>query len=126
MKKEIIISCFLVAMLATAFVNIHFLIKLTDNVTKLIEESEKNAAKGAWDEAEKKAAEAAALWSESDAYTHLVLRHSEVESATDAIYAYIQQVYAKEEGAAKGAAQAAISRLTSISSIERIKLGSIF
>ncbi len=126
MKKEIIIGCFLVALLAAAFVNIHFLNKLTDNVTSLIEESETSALAGHWPEAERKAEEAADLWNSSETYTHLVLRHPETESATDAIYNLLAQVYAKEPGAMRGAAQAAIARLKSISSIEQIKLGSIF
>lgn len=126
MKKEILIGCFLIILLTTAFINIHFLNKLTDNVAHLIEESEKSAGQDDWVEAEKKAEEAAKLWTGSDAYTHLVLRHSEVESATEAIYEFMEEVYAREEGSTKGAAQAAISRLKSISSIEKVKLGSIF
>jgi TRAP-type C4-dicarboxylate transport system substrate-binding protein len=126
MKKEIFIGCFLLVLLAAALVNIYFLNKLTDNVTHLIEESEKSAEEKDWDKAEKKAEEAARLWADSDTYTHLVLRHPEVESATDAIYAFMAEIYGREEGTAKGAAQAAISRMKSISSIEQIKFGSIF
>lgn len=126
MKKEFIIGCFLALLLAASLVNIHYLNKLTDKVTGLIEDSEKSAEEMAWEKAEEKAEAAAKLWSDSEPYTHLVLRHPEVESATDAIYGYVAQVYARDDGAAKGAAQAAISRMKSISSIEQIKLGSIF
>jgi hypothetical protein len=126
MKKEMIIGCFLIVLLAASLINIYFLNRLTDNIVQLIEESEKNAEQGDWEKAEKKAEEAATLWSDSDTYTHLVLRHPEVESATDAVYEFMAQIYAKENGTAKGAAQAAISRMKSISSIEQIKFGSIF
>lgn len=126
MKKEIITGCFLIIMLAASFVNIHYLNKLTDDITQLIEESEAYAEKDDWVQAVKKAEEAAKRWSGSEPYTHLVLRHPEVEAATDAIYGYLEQIYAREKGGAKGAAQAAISRLKSLSSIEKIKPGSIF
>ncbi|NLT12812.1 MAG: DUF4363 family protein [Clostridiales bacterium] len=126
MKKEIIIGCLLVIMLAAAFVNIHYLNKLTDDITHLIEESGAYAEKSDWVQAEQKAEEAAKRWSDSESYTHLVLRHSELESTTDAIYGYMERIYAREKESAKGAAQAAISRLKSISSIEKIKPGSIF
>jgi hypothetical protein len=126
MLKEIIIGCFLALMLAAALVNIHFLTRLTDNVARMIEESERSAEKHDWDTAAQKAEEAVRFWSDSDTYTHLVLRHPETEDATDALYAYLQQVYAKEDGAVKGAAEAAITRMKSISSIEQVKLGSIF
>lgn len=126
MKKEIIIGCFLIALLVVSFVNIHYLTKLTDNVTNLIEEAEKYAFESNWELAEKKAEEASNLWENSETYTHVVLRHAEIESATDAIYGLLQQVYSKQTGALKGAAQAAISRMKSISSIEKIKFGSVF
>lgn len=126
MLKEILVGCFLVIMLAAAIVNIHFLNKLTDDITRLIEESSRSAEQGDWDSAAKKAEEAVRLWSDSDTYTHLVLRHPETEDATDALYALLQEVYAKEEGAVKGAAGAAAAHMKSISSIEQIKFGSIF
>lgn len=126
MKKEIIVACVLVLLLAAAVINIHFINKLTDNVTDLIEESAKYAMEEDWTKAEKKAEEAADLWTNSDTFTHLVLRHPEIEAATDAIYGFMEEIYAKETGAAEGAAKAAAARLKSISSLEQIKFGSIF
>jgi hypothetical protein len=126
MVKEPLVGCFLVLMLAAAIVNIHFLTKLTERVTGLIDEAEKSASEENWDKAVGKAEEAIGLWDGSDTYTHLVLRHSELESATDALYGFLEQVYAKEEGNAKGAAEAAKAHMKSISSIEQIKPGSVF
>lgn len=126
MKKEIIIACLLVLLLSLAIVNIHFMNKLTDNITFLVEEAQEYAQAEDWPNAEKKAEEAARLWTHSDTYTHIVLRHSEIEEATDALFSFLEQIYAKEPGASKGAAKAATARLNSISSIEQIKLGSIF
>ena len=126
MKKEIIITCVLVLLFTAAVINIHFINKLTDNVTDLIDESVKYAAEEDWAKAEKKAEEAADLWTNSDTFTHIVLRHPEIEAATDAIYGFVEEIYAKESGAAEGAAKAVTARLKSISSIEQIKLGSIF
>ncbi len=126
MKKEIITVCFLLLLLAAALVNTHFLGKLTGDVVALIEAAEKSALEDKWDEAEKKAEKAAQLWTGSDTYTHLVLRHNEIEAATDLLYGLLEQIYAKEEGAVRGAAQAVRARLESISSIEKIRFGSIF
>jgi hypothetical protein len=126
MLKEIFVGCFLALMLAASFVNIHYLTKLTDSVTEMINEAERSTQSQNWDAAAEKAEEAVRHWDESDTYTHLVLRHSELEAATDALYGFLEQVYAKEEGNAKGAAEAAKARMKSISSIETIRLGSIF
>ncbi len=126
MKKEIIVGCFLILMLAAAFVNIHYLNALTEDVVALVREAEGSAQNEDWAEAEKKAEAAAKLWTGSDTYTHLVLRHPEIESATDALYGLLEKVYAREAGAVKGAAQAARARIESLASIEEIRFGSIF
>jgi hypothetical protein len=124
--KEIFVGCFLILMLTAAVVNIRCLTRLTGRVTELIEEAERLASRENWSGAAEKAEEATRYWENSDTYTHLVLRHSELESATDAIYDFLEQVYAREKGGAKGAAEAAKARLKSICSIEKIRLGSVF
>lgn len=126
MKKEIIVTCFLILILAAAFINIHYLDKLTEDVAVCINDAVSLASDEKWRDAEIKAEEAVKLWLNSDTYTHIVLRHAEIESATDLIYGFIQEVYAKETGAAIGAAQAAVERLKSIASIEHVKFGSVF
>jgi predicted RNase H-like HicB family nuclease len=126
MKKEIVVGAFLILMLAAALVNIHFLNKLTGNVVSLVREADSAAQREDWAEAERQAEAAAKLWVESDTYTHLVLRHPEIEAATDALYGLLSEIYAGEQGAVKGAAQAAEARLKSLASIEEIRFGSIF
>lgn len=126
MKKEIIVACVLILMLTGAVINIHYLNKLTDTVARSIEEAEKFVKDEDWAKAEKIAEEAVERWTTSDTYTHLVLRHPEIDSTTDGLYSFLEQVYAREPGAAAGAAKAAVARLKSISSIEEIKLGSVF
>ncbi len=126
MKKEIIVGIFLILMLTAAFVNIHYLNKLTDDVITYVEAAEKAAEDEDWDKAEHKAEAAVKLWNESNTYTHLVLRHTEIDSATDALYGFLEQIYAQEPGAAKGAALAASARLECLADIEEIRFGSIF
>jgi TRAP-type C4-dicarboxylate transport system substrate-binding protein len=126
MKKEIITAAFLVLLLTAAIVNIHFITRLTDSVTALIDEAASYAEKNDWEAAQKKGREASELWKKSDPYTHLVLRHSEIEATTDAIFDFMKDVYTQEAGAVKGSAEAAKSRLDSISSIEKIRFGSGF
>jgi TRAP-type C4-dicarboxylate transport system substrate-binding protein len=126
MKKEVLVSIFLVLLLTASLFNIHYLNKLSNDISARINAAVSSAEAENWTEAEKKTEEAIRMWKDSDTYTHLVLRHSEVESATDALYNMAEQVYAQDAGAVRGAGQAASSRLTSIASIERIRLGSIF
>jgi hypothetical protein len=125
-KKEMIVGSLLVLLLTASLINIHYLNKLAGDISSQIDAAVSNAQAENWTEAEKKTEEAIRMWKDSDTYTHLVLRHSEVETAADALYNLAEQVYAQDAGAVKGAGQAAASRLTSIASIERIRLGSIF
>lgn len=126
MKKEIIVGFLLVFIFSAALFNIHALNRLTDDIVQLVEESEKSAAAGNWEEAAAKAEEAEKRWEENDSYTHIVLRHSEINMATDAIYELLKEIYSENMGGVRGAAKAVNAHMTSISSIEHIKLGSIF
>jgi polyhydroxyalkanoate synthesis regulator phasin len=126
MKKELFVGVFLALLLTVSFINIHYIGKLTDNVRQRVDEAVSSAEAENWGEAERKAEEAIALWMGRDTFTHLVLRHSEIEAATEALFALAQQVYSRDKGAAKGAGQAASARLESIANIERVRLGSIF
>lgn len=126
MKKEIIVGLLLVLLFAAALVNIHFLNRLTDDIIELVEASEQNAEAGNWNEAAAKAEEAAAKWAENNSYTHIVLRHSEINAATDAMYELLKEIYSENTGGVKGAAKGVTEHMTSIASIEEIKFGSIF
>lgn len=126
MKKEIFVGLFLALLLTAAFINIHYLNKLTESIETRINAAVSDAEEENWRDAEKKAEEAVGMWTGSDTYTHIVLRHSEIEAATDALYALMVQIYARDAGAAKGAGQSAIARLMSITEIEKVRFGSIF
>lgn len=126
MKKELFVGLFLALLLTVSFINIHYIGKLTGETRQCIDDAVSSAEAENWDEAGKKAEEAIAKWTGRDTFTHLVLRHSEIEAATEALYALAQQIYSQDKGAARGAGQAASARLASISNIERVRLGSIF
>jgi len=124
--KEISVIALLVLMLAAAFVNVRYLNKLTDDVTAAAERAAALAEAGKWDEAASEAESASKKWESKENYTHMVLRHSEIEECTAALNGFLKEIYMKEEGGVKGALAAVKSQMTSIASIERVKLGSIF
>ncbi len=126
MKKEIFAGVLLAVILLLALLNIHQLNRLTTDLVDRIETSEQYAMKGKWEEATKLAEEAADLWDQYDPYTHIVLRHAEIDTATANFYEFLKELYAENTGEARGAAEALKAHLTSILSIEQIKFGSIF
>ena len=126
MKKEIFVIALLALMLAAAIVNVRFLGKLTDDVVKIAEKAANLATEGKWGEAETQAKAASKKWEDSETYTHIVLRHSEIERSTEVLNGLLREIYMREEGGVKGALAAAKSQMTSLASIERVRLGSIF
>jgi len=126
MKKELFAGALLLTMLIASIVNIWYLNKLTENLIDIVETAEEEALSGNWDKAEENAEEAARIWDKNDPYTHIVLRHFEIDSATDAIYQLLNEIYSKNEGGVRGETKALTAQLDSLASIEEIKFGSIF
>jgi len=126
MKKEIIALIVLVLVFSASLLNIHFLTRLTGEITTLIEEVNEFIREEDWVSARSRAEKASEKWEKSHPYTHMVLRQTELESVTNILDNLIKEIYAEESGAAKGMARAAIARMRSVASIERITFGNIF
>lgn len=116
----------LAAMLIAAFVNIHCICRLTGEVADLSALAEEAAVREDWESAARYAKRAIDRWSEADSYTHIVLRHGEIDAVSDALYDLLAETYAESSGSAEAAAQRAAYHLNSISGMERIRFGSLF
>jgi len=126
MKKEIIAFIVLVLVFSASLINVHFLTKLTGGIVTLVEETERFVREEDWASARLSAEKALAKWEERHPYTHAVLRQTELESITSILSDLIKEIYAEDTGSAKGAARAAIARVKSVASVERVTLGNIF
>ncbi len=126
MKKELIFGIILTVLFILVVVNIYVLSGLCDKLQNLVEDSRHSVEVGDWGTAIEKAEEAEKLWNKADPYTHIVVRHSEIDSATDAFYELLKALYSEEEGEAKGSFMLLDAHLTSIKGMEKITLGSIF
>ena len=125
MKKEFIALAVLLLVFASALVNIHTINRLTEEVVTLIEEAEGFVREESWEDALATANVALQKWESSGAYTHTVIRHSDIDSATDTISSLIKEIYAEDSGSAIGAAKAATLRMRSLASSEQLKLRNI-
>lgn len=126
MKKELAALFVLVLVFAVSLVNIHFLNRLTGNIVSLVEQADTFIREENWERAGDRAQKAFDRWENSDSYTHIVLRHSEIESVSVALGDLIKEIYAENAGAARGAARSAAERVRSVSSVERLRLNNIF
>lgn len=126
MKKEYFAGALLAAIIIAAFINIHYMSRLVSEIITYIDSAVESVEAEDWSGATEKAERAAELWRKSDSYTHIVLRHGEINSATDALYNLLSNLYAENTGEALGAAQMAVEFFRSIVTIEQVRFGSVF
>ena len=126
MKKEIFACCLILALFAGALVNIHCINNLTGEMIALVQQASQYAENEQWQLAEQSALQAEKLWSSKDAYTHIVMPHSEIETAADTFYEFMKEIYSQNAGGVKGAAKAVTAHLQDIADRENLSFGSIF
>lgn len=125
MKKEFITLLTLILLISVSIVNIHFLTRITENIAGLVEEADRYIRAENWEKARDSAEKARKKWDRHDAYIHMVLRQTEIESVR-LVLSELSKELLSESDAAKGAARTAISQMKSVASIERIRLRNIF
>lgn len=126
MRKEVLAGVVLALMMAAAVLNVRALDSLTEEIVGYIALAEASAADGEWENAEKHVSAAIEVWTSRATYTHIVLRHTDIEAADEQLYSLLKDVYMQDKAAVKGSALEATERINSILSIERIKIGSVF
>jgi hypothetical protein len=126
LKKELAIGGLLVAMIITSALNIRGLTRLTESIAEIAERVSQCARSDDWDGARRLAQSAADTWEKSEGYTHIVLRHSEIQAVDDAISELVTQTYCEELGGTLGASRALSICVRRTAEIERVRPGSIF
>ena len=125
-KKEIFSVCLLIVMLTAALINIHCIKDLADEISKDVTESVNAASAGDWDTARKLAEHAETTWQSCAGYTHVVLRHSEIDTVSDALYDFMTHIYDHNAKSSATAAGKVKYHLNSIYQMEQVRFGSIF
>lgn len=126
MKKEIFSICLLFSLLAATLLNIRGVRLVTDELREYVTVCTEHINNEDWLQAERYAQLAKKLWNEKDTYTHMVLRHSEIDTVSDALYDFTGDVYEHNAEASRAGAEKIIYHLDSIYEMERVRFGSIF
>ncbi len=126
MKKEVFAAALLAVIFALSVANAYCLDKLTGEIIELVDESGRMATCGEWEKSQEAAENASRIWKEQDPYTHIVLRHSDIESMNDDFYELLEHVYSHDAGATSSSAALVSEHLSSINQIEQIRIGSVF
>ena len=108
-----------------ALYNIYYMDSLAETLIVSVEDARKSADAGDFNAAETELRGAIDLWMGSDGYTHIFIRHPEIDSATDAFYELLSDVKSGDSKAAVGSFEKVEAHLKSIAGMEHITIGSI-
>ena len=126
MKKEIAAAVILALLFIGVLVNINvasnIILSLEDDVAAAYE----SAQNGDFDRAKPLLDAAVEHWMSLDGYTHIFIRHSEINSTTEAYFQLKSDIYAEDMGAVEGSYGLLMATLDSLMTMEQLSLGSIF
>lgn len=126
MKREICALFLLAVLIAASVWNIHRADALIDEVKEHVALSEKALLAGDNRYASEQLKAAFRIWLAAKSYTQTMLRHSELDSTSDAFYSAMRELDAGEIRAVPAAYDQLRYHLDSIAGMERVGWGTIF
>ena len=126
MKKALFAAVLMLGMLALSLWNIHHLDTFTDRLEGTLERSRERWAEGDAEGAAVLAELALSDWFVAEGYTHVFIRHSEVDSATDAFYDLLSALSGEDTAATGRAYDRLEAHLESIDTMEHVTFKSVF
>lgn len=126
MKKELIAVLLLLIILAGNLWNQRRLDRLTGELTDYVEETYASAQEGDWAAAENAARSAEETWIGAHAYTHIFIRHTDVDTLTAAFCDYRGAISGRDDGDILAAYLRLKTGLHCLRDMETLSAGSIF
>lgn len=126
MKRELIAGAVLLLLALGSWWNLAYLRGFTGELTETLELSRAYCEAGRFELAEAELEKASDAWLAADGYTHIFIRHSEIDSTTDAFFELMSDVRSGDADSAAGSYEKLAAHLSSLYTMERVTLGSIF
>ena len=126
MKREIAAYILLLALFAGSLFNIHAMDKIIGDLRTQVDASYSSAQEGDFYKAKSQLEGAAEKWADLDGYTHIFIRHTEIDSATDAFFDMLSDVSDENSKSLDGSYRKLDAHLESLMTMEHISIGSIF
>lgn len=124
MKKEIIALLLLVLLFAASLFNIWYFDRLCLDIAGEVKASAVALERGDMDAAQEHLNSALHTWLDADSYTHIFIRHPEIDSTADAFYELGQALEENSESC-RAAYDKLLYHLESIRTMEHLRFGSI-
>ena len=125
MKRELAAIIVLVLLIAGSWLNLRCLDSLTGVLEEKLILSQNAAEAGSMDIAEEALTDALDIWLSADGYTHIFIRHAEIDTISDAFYELYDALLSSENDALEAAYGKLIYHLDSVAEIEHLSLRSI-
>lgn len=126
MKKEIVAALLLLLIFSGVLINIRINERIVSSLINEVDMSYENLKNGNEDKAMQQLDTAIEHWLNLDGYTHIFIRHSEINSTTDAFYGFRSDVGSGDADSAEGSYGLLKETLLSLMTMEQISLGSVF
>ena len=126
MKKTFLALALLLGLELLSGWNLRHLQKLTDELCFGVEEARSLAQEGNFTAADEALARSLDRWLDADGYTHVFIRHSEIDAATDIFYDLRGSILAQETETVEAEAEKLLYHLRSIYTMERVSIRSVF
>ncbi len=126
MKREWVATALLLALFLASLVNIACLDRLIGDLETELETAERQAGAGRYAEAEAALDRAIARWVDADRYTHIFIRHPEIDACSDAFFELKGCLSEQNAEGFPSAFEKLKYHLESIDEMEHIRLGSVF
>ena len=124
MKKEIIALSLLVLLFAASLFNIWYFDRLCMDIAGEVNASSDALKRGDMEAAQEHLNSALHTWLDADSYTHIFIRHPEIDSTADAFYELGQALEENSESC-RAAYDKLLYHLESIRTMEHLRFGSI-
>lgn len=126
MNREICAYLLLLALFLGSLYNIHVMDTKIGSLRTEVEKAYESAQNGDFEDAERQLRSAADRWLDMDEYTHIFIRHTEIDSATDAFFDMLSDIASKDAEGVEGSYRKLDAHLQSLITIEHLSFGSIF
>ena len=126
MRKELAAAIILALLLTGVMVNIRVASNIILGLKEDVTAAYQSAEKGDFDRAKPQLDAAVEHWMSLDGYTHIFIRHCEINSTTQAYFQLKSDIYAEDMGAVEGSYGLLMATLDSLMTMEQLSLGSIF
>ena len=126
MNREICAYLLLLALFLGSLYNIHVMDEKIGSLRADVGKAYESAQNSDFENAERQLRSAADRWLGMDEYTHIFIRHTEIDSATDAFFDMLSDIASKDAESAEGSYRKLDAHLKSLITIEHLSFGSIF